>query len=101
MKALALRWLLLLALLAATLGLAYLPLGPAAMPAALIVAFAMAAMIALTCMRLASAPRLAAIFAISGLCWILVLVTLGGADYVTRTILPVAGAMHPDRDAGS
>jgi cytochrome c oxidase subunit IV len=97
MKALVLRWLALLMLLGLTCGAAYLPLGRAAMPVALIIAFVMAATIVLVCMRLGSASRLAAIFAIGAICWILVLFTLGGVDYETRTTLPVAGAIHPDR----
>jgi cytochrome c oxidase subunit 4 len=95
MKRLALRWLGLLLLLGASVGLAFLPLGAAGMPAALIIAFAMATTVALVCMRLGSAPRLAAIFAIAGICWFLVLLTLGGLDYATRTTVPVDGMIHP------
>jgi caa(3)-type oxidase subunit IV len=97
MRPLAIRWLFLLLLLAVTAGLAYLPLGRAAMPVALAIAFAMAATIGLACMRLGAAPRLAAIFVVGGLCWFAVLLVLGGMDYGTRTILPIAGAIHPDK----
>lgn len=92
MRTLLLRGLAMLPLLALTIGLAQLSLGPANMMAALIIAFAMAAIIALTCMRLASAPRPAAIFAIAGICWFMALLILGGIDYGTRTIIPVAAA---------
>jgi cytochrome c oxidase subunit 4 len=96
MRLLFIRRLALSLLLALKIGLAYLPLGRANMAAALIIAFAMAAVVALTCMRLATAPRLAAIFAFAGICWFAVLLTLGGIDYQTRTIFPVGG-----RDARS
>jgi cytochrome c oxidase subunit IV len=95
MKTLMLRWALLLVLITVTVGLALLPIGAAAVPAALIIAFAMAAVIVLACMHLASAPRLAAIFAIAGLCWFAVLLGLGSVDYRTRTTLPVAGHIVP------
>jgi cytochrome c oxidase subunit IV len=100
MRPLLLGWAGLLVLLALTAGLAYLPLGAAAMPAALIIAMAMAMTIALFCMKLATAPRLAAIFAAGGICWFLVLLALGSVDYSTRTILPVAGTIHPEDFGG-
>jgi len=96
MRPLILSWAGLLMLLALTAGLAYLPLGAAEMPVALAIAVAMAVTIMLVCMKVATAPRLATIFAVGGLCWFLVLLSLGSVDYHTRTTLPVAGAIRPN-----
>lgn len=87
MKRLALAWAVLVVLVGASLGLAYLPLGTLHMPAALLIAFAMAAALAVFCMRLARAPSLALVFAIGGIAWFAILLTLGETDYRTRPVV--------------
>jgi caa(3)-type oxidase subunit IV len=77
-------WAGLLALLGVQVGLAFLPLGQAHLYFALGLSVAMATIIAWIFMELAKAPHLARIFAYGGLCWVMVLFTLGGSDYVTR-----------------
>ena len=87
-RALILGWLGLIALLAVQIGLAYLPLGRAHLWFALGVSTAMATIVVWVFMELAKAPRLALIFAYGGLFWVMVLFTLGGTDYATRTETP-------------
>jgi caa(3)-type oxidase subunit IV len=86
LRRLALAWAVLMLLIGATLGLTYLPLGALHMPAALLIAFAMAATLAAVCMRLAKAPSLSFIFAIGGIAWFAVLLVLGETDYRTRPV---------------
>jgi len=83
-------WAVLMAALGAQFGLGLLPLGSAQVAVALGLSAAMAAIVAFACMDLARAPRLAAIFAVGGILWLMVLFTLGGAEYATRLITPVA-----------
>jgi caa(3)-type oxidase subunit IV len=86
-----LGWAGLMALLFAQCGAGLLPLGGFAMPVALVLAIAMAAVIALLFMELWRSPMVARIFAFAGLFWLLILFALAGADYLTRTIAVVTG----------
>lgn len=87
-RALILGWLALILLVAAQIGLAWLPLGRSHLWFALGVSAAMATIVVWVFMELAKAPRLAMIFAYGGLFWVMVLFALGGSDYATRTETP-------------
>jgi len=102
MVRLLLVWLGLVALVAAQIGLAFLPLGAAHLYFALGVAAAMATVVAWIFMELAKAPHLARIFAYGGLFWVMALFALGGSDYATRawnkaTEIPALGEGSRDR----
>ena len=84
-----LSWGALVALLAVTTALAYLPLGRAALPAALAVACAKAAVIVLVFMELAKASGLTRIAAGAGLFWLCILLGLPAIDYLNRAPRPV------------
>ncbi len=84
-----LSWAALVALLAATTGLAYVPLGRAALPAALAVASVKAAVIVLVFMELARATGLTRIAAGAGLFWLCVLLGMPAIDYLNRAARPV------------
>jgi len=84
MRRLVIAWAALVGAALANLALAFLPIGDAHMVMALAIALAMTTVMALVCMRLLTAPPLAMLFAIGGIAWFLVLLTLGGADYRTR-----------------
>jgi caa(3)-type oxidase subunit IV len=77
-------WIGLLALLGLQLVCALLPLGSWHLLIALALSGAMAGIVAYAFMELASAPKLASIFAYAGLAWLMILFSLGGADYLTR-----------------
>ncbi len=77
-------WIILMILLALTVGAAYLPLGPGNMVIALLVAIAKAVLVGIFYMHLRWSSALSRIFAIAGLFWLVIL--LGGtvSDVVTR-----------------
>ena len=81
-------WLGLLLLLAATLGLAYLPLGSGNIVVSLAIATAKAVIVAIVFMKLARGPSLTWIFAGAGLFWLMLLIGLSATDYATRTGFP-------------
>ena len=85
-----LAWLSLMLLLGVQLGCLWLPLGRYHLPVALALSVLMANIAAFAFMELGRAPRLAQIFAYAGLFWLLIMVFLGGADYATRALAPVA-----------
>jgi cytochrome c oxidase subunit IV len=81
----AVAWLVLLALMLASLGSAYLKLGAGNMVAGLVVATLKAAIVAWLFMRLREAGSLIRLAAGAGLGLWFVLVGLSGVDYATRT----------------
>jgi cytochrome c oxidase subunit 4 len=91
MRSLVLTWLALLALLALTVGSAYVPMGALNSVINLAIAAVKAALIAAVFMRLyeggATAPRLVIAVAIGTLT---LLVGLSGSDYATRGLAPSA-----------
>jgi cytochrome c oxidase subunit 4 len=105
-NAIALAWIALLALMLASLGSAYLKLGPWNMVAGLVIAAIKVAIVAWLFMRLRAAGALIRLAAVAGLgAWGLLL-ALSGVDYATRTLtsaeiqrpqqlLPVQAASAP------
>ena len=105
-RLLGLAWLALLALMLASLGSAYLRLGPWNMVAGLTIAAIKAALVAWLFMRLREAGPLTRLVAVVGLGVWLILVALSGVDYQTRSktpadvqrpqqLLPVPAASQP------
>lgn len=87
-RTIALTWAALLLLMLASLGSAYLRLGPLNMVAGLVIAGIKAALVGWLFMRLRTAGPLMRLAAVAGLgAWCLLLV-LGGVDYATRTLTP-------------
>jgi cytochrome c oxidase subunit 4 len=78
-------WLALLALLALTVTLAYLPLGSFNAVAALTIGFTKAAIVAAIFMELRHRGPRTFIFAAAGLFWLAILLWLGEMDFLTRT----------------
>ncbi len=74
--------------LAATVGLAYLSLGPLNVAAMLAVAFAKAALVVLVFMHVLHAPSLTRIVVIGGLVWLAILIAFAMADYLSRDWIP-------------
>jgi cytochrome c oxidase subunit 4 len=74
----------LLLLLFATVGGAYLPLGPLHFPVAMTIAAAKAVLIVLFFMHLLHGRRLAALASIAGFLWLGLLITLTLCDYLSR-----------------
>jgi cytochrome c oxidase subunit IV len=81
-------WAALLVLLGATVGFAYLPLGPIHVVAALTIAFAKAVLIALFFMHVKYKNRLVLVFVCAGLFWLGIMFALSLGDYLTRSWLP-------------
>ena len=82
----ALVWLLLLALLAAEFLLARLPGTRGLVP---FIGIGMAALVALTYMRLGNSQGLTPVFAVAGVFWLCVMLGLGSLDSFTRHDIPV------------
>lgn len=76
--------LLLLALLALTIGAAYINLGPFNTPVAMTISVAKAALILLFFMHLKGAPSLIKVFAVAGFFWLGIMLTLSMSDYLMR-----------------
>ena len=89
-RMLGLAWLALLALMLASLGSAYLRLGPWNMVSGLAIASVKGAIVAWLFMRLREAGTLIRLVAVAGLGVWFILVALGGVDYGTRTRTPAA-----------
>jgi caa(3)-type oxidase subunit IV len=83
---------LLMAGLAATTGVAYLPLGRAILLVALAIAFAKATLVVLYFMHVLYSPKLTWIGIFAGLVWLAILLSLVAADYMSRGWLPVSPA---------
>src|SRR5215213_2440025 len=80
---------LLMAGLAATVGVAYVPLGRLNLVAALAIAFAKASLVVLIFMHVRYSPPLTWLAVFAGLVWLAILLALILADYSTRDWLPV------------
>ena len=89
MSRLILTWLALLALLAAELGMSFLPLTPSGRPLILIPALAMLGVVVTSCMRIGRGPVIVRLFAAAGALWLLILLALGSLDPLTRVVYPV------------
>lgn len=89
-------WAALLILLAATVGIAYFPLGALNVVAAVTIAFAKAILIVLFFMQVKYKARLMVVFVCAGLFWLGIMFTLTMGDYMTRSWLP-----HPTDWVGS
>lgn len=84
-------WVGLLALLALTVFVAYLPLGTANTVVAVTIATAKAMIVATVFMELRERQPLIIPFASAGLFWLAIMLWLVFADYVTRPNFPAAG----------
>ena len=91
-----LTWAALLALLAATLGLAYVPMpGPMNVIVALGLSVAKALLVLALFMKLFRAPALTRAAAAAGLFWLAVLFALSATDYLTRKVENVGDLPGP------
>ncbi|MCK9686282.1 cytochrome C oxidase subunit IV family protein [Scleromatobacter humisilvae] len=89
-RTLGLAWIALLALMLASLGSAYLKLGPWNMVGGLVIAAIKAAIVAWLFMRLREAGPLIRLVAVVGLGVWGILIALSGVDYETRALTPAA-----------
>ncbi len=89
-RSLVLSWIALMALLAATVFIAYLPLGIANTMIAVTIAILKAAVVAAVFMELRERHPLTLAFAGAGLFWLGILFWLAFADYLTRPNFPPA-----------
>jgi cytochrome c oxidase subunit IV len=80
----AIAWLALLALFAASLGSAYLPLGAGNVTLNLLIAAAMVGVLATFLMDLQHANQLTRIVAIAGPFWLVLMLALTFSDYLSR-----------------
>lgn len=78
-------WLALMLLLAATTASAFVPLGDFNLPVSLAIATAKALIVLLVFMELRASRALVRSFAAAGFFWLLIMITLTGADYWHRT----------------
>ena len=78
--------------LAATVAVAYVPLGSLNLGVALAIAFAKATLVVLFFMHVLYSPKLTWVAVCSGLVWLGILLALVGADYISRSWIPVAPA---------
>ena len=85
---LVLAWVGLLALLAATLILAYVPMGSLNLAAGLGISVLKTALVAVLFMKLMDSHHLVRFTAAAGLFWLALLFALGATDYLTRTTAP-------------
>lgn len=76
----------LMLLLAATIGVSYLPLGALALAAALVIAAVKAGLVAIYFMHLRHENPLVRLFAFAGLSWLIILLGLTLFDYLTRGV---------------
>ncbi|PWC88383.1 hypothetical protein TSH100_07370 [Azospirillum sp. TSH100] len=89
-------WAALVALLAATLGLAYVPMpGPLNLVLALGISAAKALLVLTLFMKLFRAPALTRAAASAGLFWLAVLFALSATDYLTRKEAPAGDLSAP------
>ena len=91
-------WAALLLLLAITTGAAFLPLGPFNIAVALAIAAAKALLVLLFFMELVRSSGLVRAFAVAGFFWLLILLALTSADYLTRR--DVSAPWQAPTDAG-
>lgn len=88
-------WLALLALVAATLTLAYVPMGPFNVVVALAISAAKAVLVVVVFMKLLRAAMLTRVAAVAGLFWLGILFALSGTDYLTRNDVPSGNLTVP------
>ena len=81
----------LLALLALTIGAAYIDLGPWNFPLAMAIAAAKATLILLFFMHVKFSRTLTSVFATAGFLWLAILIALTMNDYLSRAWLPIQG----------
>jgi len=81
----------LMALLVATVGVAYLDLGDFNLIVAMSIAATKALLIALYFMHLRYSPRIVWVYSGAALLWLGLLLAFTGADYITRGWLNIAG----------
>jgi len=81
----------LMALLAATVGVAIVDLGPANLPAAMTIAVVKALLVAYWFMNLRGSDRFNALFLGAAVFWLGILFVLGLSDWLTRSWLPEPG----------
>ncbi len=74
--------------LAATVAVAYVPLGSWNLVVALAIAFTKATLVVLIFMHVLNSPRLTWIAVFAGLIWLAIMLSLMMADYMTRSWLP-------------
>jgi cytochrome c oxidase subunit 4 len=95
-------YLLLMLGLAATVAVAYVSLGRMNLAVALAIALAKATLVVLFFMHVLYSPRLTWIAVFSGLVWLAILLSLVGADYMSRDWIPVepaqTGLAQPPND---
>src|SRR3569833_2858905 len=89
-------WAGLLLLLALTTGAAFLPLGRLNVAVALAIAVAKALLVLLFFMELRRSTGLARAVAVAGFFWLLILLALTSADYLTRRDVSVPWQAAPD-----
>ncbi len=87
-----LTWLLLLLLLGIEFAASRFAGGSLAAP---LIGIAMAVLVAMTFMNLASAPSLGVVFVLAGLFWLAVLMGLGRLDTATRHDVPISMRTSP------
>lgn len=81
----------LLVLLFATVGAAYLPLGELHVPIAMAIATAKAVLIVLFFMHLLHSHRLTMIISVASFLWLAIMIVLTLNDYLTRNALHIPG----------
>jgi cytochrome c oxidase subunit IV len=86
-----LSWLALLTLLAITCGGAFLPLGAFNLVLGLAIATTKTTIVLTVFMKLQRSPPLAWIYAGAGIFWLMLMLGLSGADYLTRQMLLISG----------
>jgi caa(3)-type oxidase subunit IV len=80
-----------------TIGASYVPLGRLNLAVAMAIAFAKAALVVMYFMHVLYSPKLTWLAVFAGLVWLAILLALVGADYATRSWIPVeppAGAFE-------
>ncbi len=87
-----LSWALLMLLGAAELGASFLPLDRSLRPLIIIPGVLMAALVATMFMEVGRGPTIVRGFAMAAVFWLIVLLALGSADPITRTMHYVQGA---------
>ena len=94
-RVLAVAWAALVALMLASLGSAYLPLGVGNVAAGLAIAVVKSAIVVWLFMRLRTSSATVRIVAATALATLLLLVGLSSVDYATRASQPAASQLRP------
>ncbi|MGD0498387.1 MAG: cytochrome C oxidase subunit IV family protein [Bryobacteraceae bacterium] len=84
-------WITLLFLTGMTTAVAYVDLGPFSVVAALAIAVSKMLLVALFFMHVRYSSKLTKLVVSGGLLWLLILITLGMTDFLTRGLLGMAG----------